>query len=90
MLKISGVRIQCCVNEILACWIILYAFLLAPDSKKMANYLVVQWIIEQSHENLELITYTLNQPLTLYLLVSSTDNFCKQFRPRSGWTECPA
>ena len=26
-------------------------------------------------------------PLTLYLLVSSADKFCKQFGPRSGLTE---
>ena len=28
--------------------------------------------------------------LNLYLLVSSADNFCKQFGPRSGPTKCPA
>ena len=28
--------------------------------------------------------------LTLYLLVSSADNFCKQFGPRSGPTKCQA
>ena len=30
-----------------------------------------------------------NCSLTLYLLVSSADNFCKQFAPRSGPTKCP-
>ena len=28
--------------------------------------------------------------LSLYLLVSSADNFCKQFGPRSGPTKCQA
>ena len=28
--------------------------------------------------------------LTLYLLMSSADNFCKQFGPRSGPTKCRA
>ena len=28
--------------------------------------------------------------LTLYLLVSSSDNFCKQFGPRTGPTKCEA
>ena len=65
-------------------------FLSAPGSKNIVNYLIVQWIIEQSLENLELITYTLNQPLTLYFLVSYADNFCKQIGPRSGPTECRA
>ena len=28
--------------------------------------------------------------LTIYLLVLSADNFCKQFGPRSGLTKCRA
>ena len=48
-----------------------------------------------TQENLEIISYHLYSLyegvlFTVCLLVSSMDNLCKQFGPRSGMTKCPA
>ena len=40
--------------------------------------------------NLTLNPRPQTEHLTLYLLASSADNFCKQFGPRSGPTKCRA
>ena len=41
---------------------------------------------ESAYEILVIVTYG----STLYLIVSSADNFCTQFGPRSGPTKCRA
>ena len=46
----------------------------------------VNFYIEHFHGNF-LVSMQIFVCLTLYLLVSSADNFCKQFGPRSGPTE---